>query len=118
MNNFEQHPFVIGGVGGSGTRVFAEILRNAGSYIGTNLNRANDSQVFVALYDKWIKRILEAKISKNDEIELLNEIKQCVKDHRQDITSDNIPWGWKNPRSIYMLKYFKKDCWKKKCLVG
>ena len=67
MTDSDKCPFVIGGVGGSGTRVFADILQKAGCYIGTRLNKAKDSQVFVPLYDKWIPRILAGDISQNEE---------------------------------------------------
>jgi hypothetical protein len=36
-------PVVVGGVGGSGTRLVAEILREVGVYIGADLNNANDN---------------------------------------------------------------------------
>ena len=108
MTDSDKCPFVIGGVGGSGTRVFADILQKAGCYIGTRLNKAKDSQVFVPLYDKWIPRILAGDISQNEEGDLVSEMTDCVKEHRQEIPSGNISWGWKNPRSIYLLKYFQK----------
>lgn len=42
-------PVAIGGVGGSGTRVFAEILRGFGFYIGDCLNGALDNLWFTLL---------------------------------------------------------------------
>lgn len=36
-------PVAIGGVGGSGTRVVAEIVRSLGYYLGGDLNSANDN---------------------------------------------------------------------------
>jgi hypothetical protein len=36
-------PVANGGVGGSGTRVFAEILREFGLYMGNCLNNASDN---------------------------------------------------------------------------
>lgn len=106
MTDTEKHPFVIGGVGGSGTRVFVDILQKAGCYIGNRLNPSKDSLAFVPLYDKWIPKILTDDVSKNEELDLVNEIKQCVAVHQKEMPSGNVPWGWKNPRSIYLLKYF------------
>lgn len=42
-------PTVIGGLGGSGTRVFADILRSSGCHIGGNLNGALDYLTFTVL---------------------------------------------------------------------
>ncbi|WP_432401118.1 sulfotransferase [Wukongibacter sp. M2B1] len=50
-----KEPVVIGGVGGSGTRVVAEILKQMNYYIGDDLNNANDNLWFVILLNraKW-----------------------------------------------------------------
>lgn len=42
-------PVAIGGVGGSGTRVVAEILKRVGLYIGSDLNPSNDNLWFTLL---------------------------------------------------------------------
>jgi hypothetical protein len=42
-------PVVVGGVGGSGTRVVAEIMRNLGVYTGAVLNKAGDNKWFSLL---------------------------------------------------------------------
>lgn len=41
---------VIGGLGGSGTRVVAEILIQSGFYLGQDLNRENDNLLFTYLF--------------------------------------------------------------------
>lgn len=48
-------PIVVGGVGGSGTRVIAQILREAGFFIGNDLNEAKDNLLFTLLFKrpKW-----------------------------------------------------------------
>jgi len=48
-------PIVIGGVGGSGTRVVAMILSKFGFYIGNDLNRASDNLLYTLLFKrpKW-----------------------------------------------------------------
>jgi len=42
-------PVVVGGLGGSGTRVVAEMLRHLGVYTGADLNRAGDNEWFAFL---------------------------------------------------------------------
>jgi hypothetical protein len=45
-------PVVIGGVGGSGTRVAAEIVDQIGIYIGDDLNAAKDNRSFMLLFKR------------------------------------------------------------------
>lgn len=51
-------PVALGGVGGSGTRVFAEILSGLGFYIGDCLNKASDNLWFTLLLKRppWFFR--------------------------------------------------------------
>lgn len=51
-------PVIIGGIGGSGTRVVAEIIRQAGFYIGGDLDSANDNLWFILLFKRprWFRR--------------------------------------------------------------
>jgi len=60
-------PIVIGGVGGSGTRVVADILMHAGVYLGSNLNQSLDNLLFTVL----LKRI---DLFEKDEKERISEI--------------------------------------------
>ncbi|MCF6341208.1 MAG: sulfotransferase [Bacteroidales bacterium] len=50
-----KYPIVIGGIGGSGTRVVAEILRIFNIYIGDDLNRPLDNLTYTLLFKrpKW-----------------------------------------------------------------
>jgi hypothetical protein len=51
----ENGPVVIGGIGGSGTRVVAEILILFGCYMGSDLNSAKDNLTYTLLFKrpKW-----------------------------------------------------------------
>ena len=51
-------PVIIGGVGGSGTRVVAEIISHLGFYIGDDLNPAKDNLGFLLLFKRprWFRR--------------------------------------------------------------
>lgn len=50
----EKHtpPVVIGGVGGSGTRLVAQCLKEVGFFIGSDLNSANDNLWFTLLFKR------------------------------------------------------------------
>lgn len=45
-------PVAVGGIGGSGTRLIAEILRRAGLYMGGDLNETNDTLWFTLLFKR------------------------------------------------------------------
>ena len=46
------HPVVIGGVGGSGTRLIAQCLNELGFFLGPDLNEANDNLWFTLLFKR------------------------------------------------------------------
>lgn len=48
-NSSQESPVAVGGVGGSGTRVVAEIIKKIGFYIGSDLNPSNDNLWFTLL---------------------------------------------------------------------
>ena len=56
-------PYIIGGTGGSGTRVFARIVRRGGMFIGTNLNDSEDALDFGEYSDRWINVFLSREAS-------------------------------------------------------
>jgi hypothetical protein len=51
-------PVIIGGVGGSGTRVVAEIIEHFGFYIGKDIDKARDNLWFLLLFKRprWYRR--------------------------------------------------------------
>ena len=53
-----ESPVIIGGGGGSGTRVIAEILKAHGYYIGSDLNEASDNLWFTLIFKRpaWLKK--------------------------------------------------------------
>ena len=60
-------PVAIGGVGGSGTRLFAQILKKLNFYIGSDINDANDNLWFTLLF----KRTEITSVSKQEFEELV-----------------------------------------------
>ena len=58
------NPVIIGGVGGSGTRVVAEIISHLGYYFGDDLNAAKDNLLFLLLFKRprWFSRARYDKI--------------------------------------------------------
>ena len=124
-------PIAIGALGGSGTRVIAEILIQAGVFMGNNLNDANDNLTFTCLFKRpeWylnsqkkdrIKHLLVFKklmagekltiderilYSKayftNWNYTLKNKVKAPFKDRRDQ---QYLAWGWKEPNTHHYIK--------------
>lgn len=59
-------PVVIGGVGGSGTRLIAQCLKTTGFLIGDDLNKANDNLWFTLLFKR--EEILSSSEEEFDEL--------------------------------------------------
>lgn len=95
-------PVVIGGTGGSGTRVVAHLVRSLGVALGANLNEAGDAIEFGWLYDKYVNPYLTNRKVEVDELE--TDLWRAITTHLDPAA--HARWGWKNPRSIYLLPLF------------
>lgn len=104
-------PIVIGGTGGSGTRVVHELLEAAGIYMGSNLNISRDAMDFEPLLDEIINPVLQTTRSLDYAPGSLSPdlfaraqagIRRAVKDYLRG-KPRSAHWGWKNPRSMYVL---------------
>jgi len=100
-------PVVIGAVGGSGTRVVARVVRAAGVFMGTELNDSEDALPFAPFHDRWISRFVSAKGKMPDDVqrEMTGQFLACVERHRRRIPDQRAAWGWKGPRTIYLLPF-------------
>ena len=102
-------PCVIGAPGGSGTRVVAGIARESGMFIGARLNPYEDAVAFGEYSDRWIDRFVE-RAGEAPEKELLGgmrtDLEHVVQDHLAELPPEARAWGWKEPRSIYLVPFF------------
>lgn len=105
----EHGPNVVGATGGSGTRSIARVLARAGMYIGTNLNRSVDALDFGDYSDRWIDAFL-ARPTGGDELEeaMRTDLEATLRRHLRDLDGTGLPWGWKEPRSIFLLPFFHR----------
>jgi GT2 family glycosyltransferase len=92
-------PGVIGATGGSGTRLLAAIVRRGGMFVGSDLNRSLDALDFAAFFDRWVGRELPPGAAA--------ELRGLVA--RQHAEAEGRPWGWKEPRSIYLLPFLAEE---------
>lgn len=95
---------VIGAVGGSGTRVIAGMLRDAGVFIGESLNRPLDSVPGTAFVRRWIPEALSTgRVPEARRAEFVAELEAAWSEHRFGVGAADDPWAIKNPRWAYLL---------------
>jgi len=98
----------IGGTGGSGTRLVAQICKEAGVFIGDNINKSNDN----LLYPKLLKLVyLNDESDKNKTIIATNEINKFVDNLFSEYETQREMYnycGWKAPGTFFGLEYFHK----------
>lgn len=120
----------VGGLGGSGTRVYAKILKTLGYFIGSDLNEEEDNLLFTRLLKDpqwykqatvkdvqdrlfWFKEIMsgnslipklriEKAISKN------KTFPSCAYHLDTYHYTKRNTWAWKEPNSHIYLKHYKK----------
>jgi hypothetical protein len=116
LNLASHSPVVIGATGGSGTRVIHRILEKAGLFMGApaKLNHAGDAMDIEPMLDAFINPILTSTKSLDYQVEELprdlsvaarDELALSINRFLDDLPNDDRPWGWKNPRSMYVLPF-------------
>lgn len=101
-------PVFVGATGGSGTRIVARMLHQAGVFLGSDLNEAWDSLPWSTFYRRWIpvyhgwsgQRMTALQRSRMD-----RACKAAAIRHRAAMGRPSDPWAVKNPRCIYLLAY-------------
>jgi Sulfotransferase domain. len=102
-------PNIIGGSGGSGTRVLARIVRHGGMFIGTNLNDSEDALDFADYLDRWINVFIASKMSAwwpPSRAAMTRDLQRVMEKHLAPLHSTARAWGWKEPRSMFLLPFF------------
>lgn len=100
----ENGPLAIGGVGGSGTRVVAEIARSLGVFLGDNLNSTNDNLDFPGL--SRIINVTSQRVHPVLNLEEVAEFERIMTDGLCRHPECALGWGWKNPPNFLYLKQF------------
>lgn len=101
-------PYAIGATGGSGTRVIARMVREAGMFTGAHLNAYEDALPFGEYSDRWINEFLQAAgqpAAQDLLTSMRNDLESLVRAHLADLPPAARGWGWKEPRSIYLVPF-------------
>lgn len=102
----ERTPIAVGGIGGSGTRVVAAILKELGIFIGDNLNASNDNLDFpgLARFDPSNPERVTRYISHEEISAFERQMLQGFRRHEPSCRR----WGWKLPPTFLFLDYLSQ----------
>lgn len=108
-------PLVIGATGGSGTRVVARIAKKAGYNLGANLNSAEDALEFYGFFDAWVDPFVLAQrqgrtMTPWQLARMKEDFYSALARHIPEAERRGQLWGWKAPRSIYLLPFLHSEC--------
>lgn len=108
----ESAPLIIGATGGSGTRVVARLARRAGYNLGAALNEAEDALAFRSFHDTWINRFLPSELqgrtlSQDIAAQMGQAFQAALAGHLSSLGLTESRWGWKAPRTIYLLPFLR-----------
>ena len=106
-DSYEQRPVIIGGSGGSGTRVIAQICAETGHYMGHDLNVAYDTMSFGKFLRRWLDNYVIAKgnLPQTDAKKMQKDFTSGVLHHRYMLHPLEARWGWKNPRNVFLFPF-------------
>jgi hypothetical protein len=105
-------PLVIGGTGGSGTRLVVRIVRRAGRFMGSNLNPFDDALDLARFDWRWGLRYLRARTTGEEQglaACMARDHDEAVRHHLAPLGDGRpAPWGWKHPHSYLMLPFLSE----------
>jgi len=112
-------PLLIGATGGSGTRALHGALAEAGFFVGTRINHAGDAMDFEPFLDEIINPVLRETRSLDYTLDQLSNgirtaadrgFNAALKTYTAELPKKAGHWGWKNPRSMYILPIIAAAC--------
>jgi hypothetical protein len=100
-------PVLVGGVGGSGTRAFSKVLRQAGIHMG-GVYETDDAVAFSRFYERFLVAYLEGggRFPPHCRGVAERAFDAALREHLSSLPSPEALWGAKNPRSILMLPFW------------
>jgi Sulfotransferase family len=107
-------PLIIGATGGSGTRVIARIALHAGYNLGRKLNRSEDAVALFAFHTSWVNPFVLAqyrceKMTRWQLARMKEQFHAALARHLPEPERRGSRWGWKAPRSIYLLPFLQAE---------
>ncbi len=108
-------PLVIGGAGGSGTRVYKAIADAAGyTMLGLpsvirfrHLHRHDNWLLEKWFYSKWVNHYVKGESTRFDRLRMRATCRLCLW-LTNPISYGRGRWGWKNPRTRLLIPFFQE----------
>jgi hypothetical protein len=78
-------------------------------FIGTRLNESEDAVDFRDYSDRWINLFMtrdRSPLSPEVHEEMVRDLRATAEGHLLSLDGTSTLWGWKEPRSIYLLPFF------------
>lgn len=103
----EEPPVVIAALGGSGTRAVARIVRRAGWWLGGQLDTTTEDSIPLRSFlDEWFGPLIEfPAVSWLTRRRARSDFQRAIIAHREGIHAPDAPWGWKNPKCMWLLPF-------------
>ena len=101
-------PVIIGGHGGSGTRAGVGLLREAGIWMGGDVDPKREDSVPMRYYlNRWFNKIIRsAREGQGINEDAFSEFLLAISTHLENIPDVTTPWGWKNPRNMWLIPFY------------
>lgn len=100
---FDAAPIVIGGVGGSGTRVVAKMVEALGYFVGDDLNEALDNMRLARRFDEIQSRVPGPPDGTADLSDILETFERDMFAACRGRRQPSVGWGWKVPANFFIL---------------
>ncbi|MDM8547295.1 sulfotransferase [Candidatus Venteria ishoeyi] len=103
-------PIIIGALGGSGTRMLVQFLQSAGVWMGTWINpRTEDAMATRHFFQKYfVDTFCLLEQQQKIPAHLLACFQQTIRAHRWHIPQPEQAWGFKNPRSMWLIPFIQQ----------
>ena len=107
-------PVIVGGSGGSGTRMICAILAKAGVFMARHVNPSNDAMFIDEFLNTRLNAILEQSHSVDYSPEQINDdiraafaadLEHLIRGCYSDRPAYAPHWGFKHPRTAYILPF-------------
>jgi len=100
-------PVIVAAVGGSGTRALVQVLRRAGWFMGNRVDSRNEDSLPIAWFlTKWLRTLKDFPDVDGAMLAAARrDFERMLNIHRRGIPSPDMRWGWKNPRSMWLLPF-------------
>jgi len=101
-------PVVVGALGGSGTRAVVELLVASGIYMGEFVDADSRDSLYLRRFLNDHFDALAADPEREPPA-LRRALHRTLRAHRADMPDPSADWGWKNPRSLWLLPFLARS---------